>query len=161
MKDVGELGEFLNKISPKEKMIRDRAFFSILEGCPTTSNRLHQMTGIPSEQVKTIITKLQQSGLIEVDSESGNVVGSYGLSLIERTHRLNINDHDLFTWCAADAIGIPAALNMDAQIRSECFSCKRQLTIGLTKGKIAYTSEPDVTLWVIEADLGRSIVGCT
>ncbi|PKM77390.1 MAG: hypothetical protein CVU90_07130 [Firmicutes bacterium HGW-Firmicutes-15] len=37
-------------------------------------------------------------------------------------HELCINEHDLFTWCAIDAIGIPSALRVDAKIGSKCFN---------------------------------------
>jgi len=154
------LDEGLNNLSLEQKMIRNRAFYSILEARPITSNRLHEITGMPFEQVETIIDDLAHRGMIEIDRERG-VVGSHGLSLIETGHRLNINGQNLFTWCAADAVGIPAALNMDALIKSECFSCKEPLTIKVSKGETSFVSQPDLRVWVIKADLGKSIVGCT
>lgn len=160
MEDNKSLGEVLNELSLEQKMISVKAFYSILEARPITSNRLHEITGMSIEQVETIIDDLAYRGMIELGGERG-VVGSHGLSLLETEHRLNINGQNLFSWCAADAVGIPAALNMDALIKSECFSCKEPLTIRVRKGEISFASQPDLRVWVIKADLGKSIVGCT
>lgn len=101
---------------------------------------------------------LVQRGIMVLD-EKGDVVGSHGLSLVPTQHRLNINGRNLFTWCAADAVGIPAALGADTKIFSKCFQCHEPLKIEMVNGEIRYSNRENARIWVIEADLGRSIVG--
>ena len=161
MRDVRGLDIFNYQLSPEETIIREKAFKCILEGIPATPHYLYQITGMPHEQIKFTVDKLAQSGMLVVDSESGNVVGSHGLSLVETPHRLHIKGNDLFTWCAIDAVGIPSALKVDAQINSTCFICQKKLIIELIKGQIVDSSEPNIQLWLVEADIGRSLVGCT
>lgn len=158
--DVGGLGQYLNKLSTEEKAIRSTAFHRILDGKRSSIDELAFGTGLTSEQIRNKVSDLVLQGML-VLGKKGAVVGSHGLSLAPTEHCLHINGRELFTWCAVDAVGIPAALNMDALINSECFSCKKPLTIKVSKGEISFASQPDIRVWVIKADLGKSIVGCT
>ncbi|WP_202708658.1 organomercurial lyase [Sporosalibacterium faouarense] len=111
--------------------------------------------------IKTILERLKQNGIVVIDHRLDAVVGSFGLSLVETPHSLHIGEQKLFTWCAADVIGIPAALQVDAKINSYCYSCETSLAVELAKGEFTYESESDIKLWIVDADLGKSIVGCT
>jgi alkylmercury lyase len=157
--DIGGLGQYLNKLSPEEKAIRLAAFQRILDGKRSSIEELALQTGLTSGQVRKIIIDLAQQGMIVTD-ERGLVVGSHGLSLTTTGHRLYINGQHLFTWCAADAVGIPAALDADAEIVSNCFQCHGPIEITMFSGEIRYTNQADSRIWVAEADLGRSLVDC-
>lgn len=157
--DVGGLGQHLNKLTPEEKSIRLAAFYRILDGKQSNTDELALQTGITAKRVQQCISDMAKQGILVV-KEQGAIVGSHGLSLIPTEHRLNINDQKLFTWCAADAVGIPAALGVDATINSTCFQCNKPIEITMTNGEVQYSNYADARIWVIEADLGRSIVGC-
>lgn len=157
--DVGGLGQHLDKLTPEEKTIRIKAFYRILEGKRSDIDELAFRTELTSEQIRKIIKGLIQHGMLVID-EQGAIVGSHGLSLTPTEHHLYINRQNLFTWCAVDAIGIPAALGVDAKIISKCFQCNEPIEITMVNGEIQYSNKADSRIWVIEADLGRSIVGC-
>ena len=157
--DVGGLGQYLDKLTPEEKAIRLAAFHGILKGKRSSIDELALQTGLSSGQARKIATGLAERGMIVVE-ECGLVVGSHGLSLTPTKHRLYINGQNLFTWCAADAVGIPAALGAGAEIASECFQCHEPIEITMVSGEIQYTNQPDSGIWVAEADFGRSIVDC-
>lgn len=158
--DIGSLKKHYDKLKPEEKAIRLAAFYSILQGSKAGIGYLARKTSLDVDGVGRYIQGLSKAGAIVLD-ENGDVVGSHGLSLEPTPHRLNFNGRNLYTWCAADAIGIPAAMELDAKIVSSCAFCKDPVNIEFTKGIITYCNKPQLRLWVVEADLGRSITGCT
>ena len=40
-----------------------------------------------------------------------------------------------YVWCAVDAVGIPAALGVDAQIASRCFFCGAAVSLTVKEGE--------------------------
>lgn len=159
-RDIGGLKNHYDKLREEEKILRLKAFYSILQGKPASSNSLSLETGILEEDVKRYIQGLKKAGVLVLD-KSDSIIGSHGLSLVPTNHSLYINNRSLYTWCAADAIGIPAALEMDADILSSCAYCKETVKIHMVKGKIQYSTPKDLCLYVVEADLGKPIVDCT
>lgn len=159
MFDVGGLGEHMRRLSPEKRTIRLMAFFSILDGKAASANDLALQCNLPLRHVQQYIEDMAGEGILVIN-EQGTVVGSHGLSNIPTEHSLSIGGHNLFTWCAADAIGIPAALGVDARIISKCFQCDELIEITISGGVVQNSNHDDTRIWVIEADLGRSIVGC-
>jgi hypothetical protein len=156
---IESLGQYLDRLTPEEKTIRLAAFHRILEGKRSSLSDLALQAGLTSGRTQNLITGLAERGMIVVD-EHGLVVGSHGLSLTPTVHRLYINGQNLFTWCAADAVGIPAALGAGAEIVSKCFQCDEPIEITIFNGEIQYINQADSRIWVAEADLGRSLVDC-
>lgn len=52
----------------------------------------------------------------------------------------------MHTWCALDAVGIPAALELDATARTECGSCGTPITVELIRGVPA--DDRELVLWL-------------
>lgn len=158
--DIGGLGQHFNKRTPAEKSLRLASFYHILDGKKSSVNELALQAGIPEQQAQQYIEAMAKDGRLVID-EQGDVVGSHGLSLLPTKHCLRIGGHDLFTWCAADAVGIPAALGVDATIHSNCFQCNEPIEITMSGGEVRFSSHADARIWVVVADLNCSIVGCT
>lgn len=55
---------------------------------------------------------------IEYDN-AGDIVAC-GLSLLPTPHCFTVNNHELYTWCALDALMYPVVLDQVAQIESHC-----------------------------------------
>lgn len=157
--DIGDLGRHFSRLTTEEKAIRLAAFYSILNGKAASADELALQSGVSAGQAQRCIKDLVDQGMIVIDKRAA-VVGSHGLSLIPTDHRLSINGQNLFTWCAADAVGIPAGLGVDAKVISKCFQCNAPVEIDIAGGEIIYSSQQDARIWVIEADLNRSIAGC-
>jgi alkylmercury lyase len=49
-------------------------------------------------------------------------------------HRIVHDGRAHWTWCAFDAIGIPAALGIDATAHTDCPVCRTPLTVALRRG---------------------------
>lgn len=158
--DVGGLVKQLNGLTPAEKAIRRASFYRILGGNRSSVGELSSQTGLTAEQLQKYIENLTRQGMLVLD-ENGFIVGSYGLSLTATEHVLHINGRELFTWCALDAVGIPAALGLDAKIISKCYQCNEPIEITMLGGEVQHSNRENARIWVVEADIGRSIVGCT
>jgi alkylmercury lyase len=80
------------------------------------------------------VEALQRQGRIEVDPH-GHLVAIHGLTARPTAHRIEHQAGVVHTWCAFDAIGIPAALRIDAQAITTCPTCRQELRITLTGGR--------------------------
>lgn len=158
--DIGGLGQHLNKLTYEEKAIRIGAFYTILNGKPASIDALALQSGISADLTRRYIRGMADRGILVMD-EDETVVGCHGLSVIPTKHHLSINGKNLFTWCAIDAVGIAAALELEAKIVSKCFQCNEAIEIDMANGEILNCSQKDARIWVVEADLNRPIVGCT
>jgi len=134
--DAEALPEHVASLSSREKTVRLAAFSSILAGEPASIPSLVSQTALDPEDVAGALAGLVARGMV-VLAPSGEVVGSAGLSLTPTPHRLRIRDRSLYTWCAEDAVGIPAALGIDAEIASACFRCGEPIRIELQNGRLA------------------------
>jgi len=161
MEDIGGLAEYIAGLRPPEKTVRRAAFLKLRSGQPASLDDLSRETGLASGAVKAAVDALAGKGLAVYDAGLDAVVGTGGLSLQETRHRLRLNGVDLYTWCAADAVGIPAALAADAVITSACHACGEPVTILLNQGTLASCQPTETRVWVVEADTSRSVSGHT
>jgi alkylmercury lyase len=148
-------------MSADEQAIRKAAFRAILDGEAIDRVSLGVATGFTPEKVDALLDELTERGLVVIEPDSGRVVGSWGLSVVPTDHRLRIRGRELYTWCALDAVGIPAGLGEDASIVSHCHLCGALVNIEMVAGQVAQAVPPDVRLWVMADVVGRSVVGFT
>ncbi|MGH2546679.1 MAG: alkylmercury lyase family protein [Actinomycetota bacterium] len=113
------------------------------------------MTGIEPEAVKKAVDALVRKGEAVADG-AGTVVASAGLSLAPTRHRLRLGQHEFHTWCAIDAIGIPAALREDAVATTGCPTCGRPIEIEFREGRAG--PDPEVRAWLPVQDCCASVV---
>ena len=105
---------------PDDVLAIRRVAFSALRH----EERLDHRAVIPSRRARrprrhAALRWLHDAGLVERDT-AGRVVGIAGLTLEPTKHRLVLDGQGLYTWCAIDAVGIPAALSLDAQVTTSC-----------------------------------------
>jgi alkylmercury lyase len=162
---VDEMKRFLELIgshmTTEEKAISEAAFHAILRGEPIDQTGLVAATGLVSDTVEALLEGLCNRGLTVVEPESGRVVGSWGLSLVPTTHRLRVRGREMFTWCAVDAVGIPAGLGERARITSRCHQCDSVVSVEMTAGHVTRAEPAGVQLWLTASQAGRSVVGFT
>jgi alkylmercury lyase len=87
----------------------------------------------------TVARHLVARGRAEVDDE-GRLVGIHGLTLRPTRHRFVTSERSYQTWCAFDAVGIPAAMGVHATAYTDCPACGQALTVT--------PDEPSVVLWL-------------
>ena len=164
MAPEGELpGSWLRRLAtedPVEARLRRVVFEALLAGRPVTASELASESGRPVAEVRNRLAELAARGLVELDDQ-GRLVGCMGLSLRPTGHRLQLGGRELYTWCAVDAVGIPAALEADAWIDSRCAECGRPLGIDVVHGVPSAVSGQAVRLWVADIVPGRAMAGDT
>lgn len=96
------------------------------------------------ESSQRTLDALVERGMAVVEGDE--LVGIDGLSTRPTRHRMRLRGHDLFTWCAADAVGIPAALAEDADVATACPHCSAQVTVTIRTG--AVVADPNIVLWL-------------
>jgi hypothetical protein len=96
----------------------------------------------------TVVEAQKHAGRLEVD-DAGLLVGVHGLVARTTRHRIDHAAGAVHTWCALDAIGIPAALAIDATAVTSCPTCDVELRVELCQGEPVDTEEP-LRLWLPE-----------
>src|SRR5262249_50162596 len=118
------------------------AFEAILDGQTPRLDDLVQASSASPRDVERLLGR----GLIL--DEHKRVVAAHGLSLVPaRQHRLTMRGGQFWTWCAMDAIGIPAGLCEDALAETKCLQCGTPVRITLRAGEIVDTSHPTARVW--------------
>ena len=115
--------------------LRELAFGLLLrDRRPVSPSDLAGLIEADESSVATALDGLAREGRIDRD-HAGRVTGSAGLTLAEGPHGLEIDGHAFRTWCAFDALGIPAALAVDARIMTACEVCGRPIDVDLRAGR--------------------------
>jgi hypothetical protein len=92
-----------------------------------------------------MVEALTAAGRVELD-DAGIVVGAHGLTARATAHRIEHTGGSVNTWCALDAIGIPAALTLTATAVTTCPHCGSEVRVTLCAGHAR--AHPDVSLWL-------------
>ncbi len=92
-----------------------------------------------------MVRTLTAAGRLEVDDD-GLLVGVHGLTARATAHRIEHAGGTVHTWCALDAIGIPAAVALDATAVTTCPHCSVELRVVIQAGHAS--ALPDVCLWL-------------
>jgi len=126
--------------------LRELAFGLLLrDRLPVPPAVLAELAGADQPGVDTALDGLARDGRIDRDRR-GQVLGSAGLTLGDGPHGLEIEGNAFRTWCAFDALGIPAALGADARIATACAACGRRIDVDLQAGRPI--GEAEARLWL-------------
>jgi alkylmercury lyase len=77
-----------------------------------------------------------------VFEEDGAVVGFWGLAIPEMSHRFEVDDRTMHTWCAYDALFIPELIGKTAKVRSSDPSTGEEITLTVSSDRIE-TAQPE------------------
>ena len=123
--------------------VRYHGMASLLGGTPETVSAIASSSGLPRGDIERGIEALTDAGRIELDGDL--VVGVGGLTLTTTAHSLRLPNAEMHTWCALDAIGIPAALELTATVETHCPGCGERITVEVADG--AASAAGPVTLF--------------
>lgn len=139
--------------------LRELAFGLLLHGqVPVEAGTLAVHSQADPPAVESTLDALARAGRIDRD-EQGRVLGSAGLTLAHGPHALEIGGHAFRTWCAFDALGIPAALEADARVETACGVCGRSISVELRDGRA--TMAGPALLWLAAAGADMRADFCT
>ena len=124
--------------------IREVAFARLFAtGEPVAGDTIATDLGTSAAAVEAAIETLIAAGWID-RHEGGSISGAAGLSLTDGPHLVEMGGREFRTWCAYDAVGIPAALGVDARATTVCGVCGIHLTVPIHEG----TPEGAHVLWM-------------
>lgn len=86
-------------------------------------------------EAAAVVDELRRTEAITVTHE-GLVDGVGGLTTRPTRHSLTVEGRVLYTWCAFDAVGIPAALGWSAHASTNCGYCEGPIRIDFVDGAI-------------------------
>lgn len=126
--------------------LRELAFGLLLGSRePVEPRQLAALLHEDESRVAAALDQMADNGRIDRDPE-GRVVGSAGLTLAAGPHGLELAGHGFRTWCAFDALGIPAALASDARVESRCAVCGWTTRLEVQAGRPV--GEPSARPWL-------------
>lgn len=129
-----ELRDLSADLTSLERQLLAAGFWAVYRGESPSATELAAELATPLGEVSLAVEKLLGRGLMTAD-EQGRANGSDGLSLVPSPHSLMLETGLRYTWCAVDAVGIPAALGVDAEVLSSCFHCGRDVALSFRCGE--------------------------
>jgi len=119
------------------------AFRAIWTGEPLPLREIEARTAWPRRRVQAAVEQLEQAGRLQTDN--GEILGAHGVTLRSTPHRIRHGCVETHTWCAYDAVGIPAALEIDAEVASTCPACQGQIVVQVRGG---VPGDQSLVLWM-------------
>jgi alkylmercury lyase len=153
---LSTIDEFLASFTAEEHAVTRVVFRSLLKGRGLRPEDVAATLGTSLTSIERTVDALIERGTMERDADSGELVAARGLSLAETAHRLTLDGRQLYAFCAVDAVGIPAALRIDARVESLCHVCGARVTLALSGGTVTDGS-PGAVIWAAERDPTRSL----
>jgi len=135
-------------------LVARTAFNAILDGRALDRDQLMRATGATAADVDRLVGRA-----LMVDDDN-RVVAAHGLSLVPaRQHRLTMRGRQFWTWCAIDAVGIPAGLEEDAVVETTCVQCGAEVQLELRGHEVVAATHPNARIWEAARLEGRGDAG--
>lgn len=117
---------FESRFTAIESSLRLEVLRLVAQGRPVSKTRVEKLAsglGMEANAATAFITKVSEQ------DNKGRVVGILGLSQKRHPHRFEVNGQVLFTWCAWDALFLPALLKQTAEVESVCPVSNREIRL--------------------------------
>jgi hypothetical protein len=144
MADLFDVGELSTEAAETVRRIGIAGFHALWAGRTPT---LDELGGADGATLQEAVAHLQAGGRIEVTADR-RVLAVHGLTHRTTRHQIEPSGGTVNTWCALDAIGIPAALGIDARATTTCPTCDGDLVVMLAGGRPEPL--PGAVLWYPE-----------
>ena len=105
----------------------------VAEGRPVSDTEVEQYAEsirMPLDAVRSFV------GRVSERDEESNIVGIFGLSQKDHPHRFTVNNQSLSTWCAWDALFLPAMLGQTAEVESTCPVTKTRICARISPERV-------------------------
>jgi alkylmercury lyase len=151
---TNDLRDLAARITAPMRATGGRAFLEIVpatldllaRGKPASPEEIGAASGKSAEEVRATLEGYPSA---EWD-EQGRVVG-LGLTLQLTPHRLELENHTLFAWCALDALLFPVLLRRPASIESPCRGTGDPVHIEVTPAGIEAVEPPSAVVSIVAA----------
>jgi alkylmercury lyase len=114
---------FVPATDGEDQRLAKTLFRLLAKGEPVDTSSLAAALARPESDVSAALAGQAFDPLVYRD-DRGRIIGFGGLGLAElgeTVHRLRLDDgHELYAWCAGDALFLPIALETEVRIESRC-----------------------------------------
>lgn len=145
-------------MDPDQARFLDGAFHAIVRGAPVPLDEARRELGLPPARFDEALHSLLDAGLLTLDASGRRIDGAKGLSLAPSRHTLFLGERRFFTWCALDAVGIPAALGADARVASATEDDSGPVAIRFERGRPRDMAPQDLRISIPPPGLDASFV---
>lgn len=76
--------------------------------------------GCPTDEIRAAFARLQRNRVMLLEPDGETIRMAPPFSGVETPHQVEVSGRSYWANCAWDALGIPAALQQDAVVRSSC-----------------------------------------
>jgi hypothetical protein len=135
------------ELSPTEELVLTEVFWRLLRGAPVAIADLRDSLDLSPEGAEEVLAGLEAKRCLR-RRKDGAVIAARGLMVQPSRHQLITGEGRVYTQCAVDAIGIPAALGVEGTIEDRCAFCDRPIRVRVTpSGDIS--SQPEAAVIVM------------
>jgi len=125
---------------------------------PVLLAELRQALGDQDPDLDARIQRHVERGHATLDAAA--ITGYAGLSVVPAPHALDVAGVRLWTWCALDAVAIPAAFGLSARVRSAARNTERPFAIDVRDG-VVQDADPVLSLLLVPPDQEGTMYGGT
>jgi hypothetical protein len=136
------------------------AFRSILAGVAPDVADIAASSSLSGAEVERVIRRLVADGRMTAAAGSVTITGAGGLSLVESRHEMLFDGRRFWGWCALDAVGIPAALGIDAEVLSRCADTGEPVRIEIRQGRLAISEPASLAIALLPPVTGNLMADC-
>jgi alkylmercury lyase len=104
------------EINGEQQQLSLSLYRALALGKPVVIEQLQASTGLTGEFIRQTL----QSWPGVFFDDDNNVIGFWGITTREMPHRLAVNGHTSYAWCAWDTLFIPGLLDKTASVSSVC-----------------------------------------
>ena len=125
-----------------ELRVRNEVYAAFVrDGEAPSPEAIGRMLALPTRDVAHAYRALhdQHALVLEPDGEGIRMLNPF--SVVPTQHRVEAAGHTWYANCAWDALGIPAALQVDGGVRSECAHCGEPVELEVRDGRLARGAE--------------------
>ncbi len=144
-------GNALN-FSPDSSRLLIRVWRTLAKGRPVSGQQIDQIISDLGVNQDEAVEYLR--GVTERDS-SDSIVGIFGLSLNDHPHRFTVNGASLTTWCAEDALFLPAMLDQTATVESHSPVSREKVRLTVGPEGVEEVNPADAVLSIVTLDPSR------
>lgn len=131
---------FPQRVGTDKTRLRTEVLRLVAKGRPVSLEKVEKLASnlrMSTNAATSFISKVS-----EQDGD-GNIVGILGLSQRAHPHRFEVKDRVLSTWCAWDALFLPALLKQRATVESSCPVTKERIRLTITPKKVEEVAPSD------------------
>jgi alkylmercury lyase len=139
------LADGLRAVSAQRPELAGQLLWILAEGHPVSPEQIAGVLDVSREEA---IHMLRESPGVELDDED-KVTGCFGLSLAPTPHHFRLGDHELFTWCALDALFLPIVLNRSARVESSCAVTGERILVAVSPDAIQRVEPASAVLAIV------------